>query len=85
MKKNVQFKELVEMEFYFTFTFFFVFFIRFVAMFNNVFLFQIKIKILISFHYLDSDFDFAGNSIKSDDTDYNIILMTDRKQNPRKF
>jgi len=54
-------------------------------MFNNVFLFQIKIKILISFHYLDSDFDFAGNSIKSDDTDYNIILMTDRKQNPRKF
>lgn len=84
-KKNVQFKELVEMSFILLLHFFCIFFIRFVAMFNNVFYFKAKSKSEIHLIIFVSNFDFARNSIKSDDTDYSIILMTDRKQNPRKF
>jgi len=85
MKKKCAIQRTCRNEFYFTFTFFLYFFIRFVAMFNNVFYFKAKSKSEIHLIIFVSNFDFARNSIKSDDTDYSIILMTDRKQNPRKF
>jgi len=79
----VQFKELYRSEFFYFYIFFVIFLSVFVAMFNNVFCSPAKSNALL--HIWFKILTSLDTRKKSVDKDLQYYILTNKKQNPRKF